>query len=85
MSGEVEYEATMTIEGIGDSVTLTVPEDTDEAAIRAVIEAHDHTQVQPDPRRDRRIKIAELNEVPVWSEDQLRELVGLLGEEVGRA
>ena len=85
MSGEVQYEATMRVEGVGDSVTLTVPQDTDEDAIQVVIEAHDHTQVQPDPQRDRRIRIAELNKVPRWSEDELRELVGLLGDEVGRS
>jgi hypothetical protein len=39
----------MTVEGSGDNVWLTVPDDTDVAAVDAVIAAHDPTPPAPAP------------------------------------
>jgi len=85
VSGEVQYEATMRVEGIGDSITLTVPQDTDEDAIRVVIEAHDSTVTQPDIRQDRHKLMAalvELDRVHPWTPEQLHEIVTLAIEEL---
>lgn len=39
-------EAVMGVEGLGDEIWLTVPDDADEAAIAAIVEVHDPT---PEP------------------------------------
>jgi len=38
-------EAVIHVEGLGDEVCLTVPDDADEVAIQAVVDAHDATPV----------------------------------------
>jgi hypothetical protein len=40
------YEPVMTVEGRDDDIWLTVPDDTDEAAVATVIAAHDASAVQ---------------------------------------
>ena len=42
-----ENEPVMAVEGRGDDIWLTVPDDADEAAIAAIVQAHDATRVAP--------------------------------------
>lgn len=71
------------MEGKGDDVWLTVPDDADEAAIASVVKAHDHTQPDLNPRRDRLNRIAELVGIPrsSWTSAQMRELIYLIARE----
>ncbi len=75
--------AVITVEGKGDDIWLTVPDDAEEAAIASVVAAHDHTQPILNPRRDRLNRIAELVEIPrsSWTSAQMRELIYLLAQE----
>ena len=46
--GSPLYEPVMTVEGRDDDIWLTVPDDTNEAAVATVIAAHDGSGTQPD-------------------------------------
>ena len=53
-----EQEAVMTVEGKGDDIWLTVPDDADETAISTVVTAHVPREVPPvDPDGDLRAAI----------------------------
>jgi hypothetical protein len=52
--------AVMTVESSGDDIWLTVPDDADETAIQAVIDAH--TNAAPPPSQDE-IDIEEIREI----------------------
>jgi len=71
------------VEGKGDDVWLTVPDDADEAAIASVVVAHDHTRPSLNPRRDRLDRITELAGIPrsSWTSAQMRELIYLIAQE----
>lgn len=73
----------MTVEGLGDDIWLGVPDEMDEAAIAAVIAAHDGTLSQRDPSADRRSRIAELLQTSRSNRTtaQLREIVELTARE----
>ena len=75
---------TIQVEGLGDDVWLTVPDTADEAAISAVVQAHDPTIAQPDPSADRRSRLAELLQTSRtnWTTAQLREIVELTAREI---
>ncbi len=75
--------ATIAVEGKGDDIWLTVPDDADDAAIASVVAAHDHTQLILNPWRDRLNRIAELMGIPrsSWTSAQMRELIYLLAQE----
>ena len=47
---------------------------------------HGHTKSQPDPRHDRLARTAEIDAIPrpEWTSTQMRELVHLLAQELGR-
>ena len=74
------------VESSGNDIWLTVPDDTDETAIAAVIQAHDETKLQPDARRDRLERIAELQALgrSNWTTAQMRELIDLSAQELAR-
>ncbi len=75
--------AVIAVEGKGDDIWLTVPDDADDAAIASVVAAHDNTQPGLNPRRDRRNRIDELVEIPrsSWTSAQMRELIYLIAQE----
>jgi len=79
-----ELEAVIRVEGLGDDIWLTVPDDADEAAIAAVVQAHDPNQIQQDPRRQRLGRIAEISAIPrsTWTSAQMRELINLMAQEL---
>ena len=74
----------MTVEAVENDIWLTVPDDANETAISAVVQAHDPAGTQPDPRRERLDRIAEINLIPrsQWTTAQLRELLELTAQEV---
>ena len=82
--GNTALEAVMVVEGTATEVSLTVPDDADQAAIAAVVEAHDHTKSQPDPRQDRLARIAEIDAIARsdWTSAQMRELIHLLAQKL---
>lgn len=76
----------MQVEGDDNNVWLTVPDNADEAALVAVVQAHDPTQQQPDPRGDRLNRIREIQTIPRsnWTSAQMRELIDLVAQEITR-
>ena len=74
----------MQVEGLDADVWLTVPDDAGEAAIAAVVQAHDGTMSQPDPSAARRTRISELLQTSRsnWTTAQLREIMELAAREV---
>jgi len=86
-SGPYGDSATMDcgrVEGTASQVTIAFADDIDAAVIRQVVAAHDPTKTQPDPRRERLARIAEINAIPraAWTADQRDELSQLLGLEL---
>ena len=82
--GSPKMAPAMTMEGSNDDVWLGVPDDADEAAIAAVIAAHDSNATQTDPSAGRRARIAELLQTSrsSWTTAQLREIVELNAREI---
>ena len=76
--------AVMEVQGDDNNVWLTVPDGADEPAIAAVVQSHDPASQQPDPRRGRLDRIAELTALARsdWTSAQLRELIELLAQEL---
>ena len=74
----------ITVEGLDDNIWLGVPDEVDDAAIAAVIAAHDGSAAQLDPSADRRTRLAELLQTSRsnWTTAQLREIVELTAGEV---
>lgn len=72
------------VSGNDKNVWLTVPDDADDAAITAVVNAHDATKTQPDPSADRRYRLTELLKTSRsnWTTAQLREIMELTTREV---
>ncbi len=79
-----EREPSMTVHGNGDDIWLEVPDDADETAIAAIVQAHDATKLQADPRRERLARIAELVDIPrsTWTTSQQREIIHLMAQEL---
>ena len=74
----------MRVEGNASDIWLTVPSDANEAAIEAIIGAHDGTLPQPDPSAERKTRIVELLQTGRgnWTTAQLREIIELAAREV---
>ena len=70
----------MQVEGTETDVWLTVPNMADEAAITAVVQAHDHTKQQTDPTAQQRSRIKELLVIgrSNWTASQRNELIELI-------
>ena len=66
----------MAAEGTETELWLTVPDNADETAISAVINAHDPSKTQPDPRKERLTRISEIRAIPrsTWTTAQMREV-----------
>ena len=79
-----QLEAVMRVEGNDNNVWLTVPDDVDEAAIAVVVQAHDATRKQQDPRRGRQIRLTELLSIPrsSWTATQRAELLQLVARDI---
>ena len=75
-----ERYAVMQVEGNDNNIWLTVPDDADEVAIAAVVQAHDHTKQQPDPTTQQRTRIKELLVIgrSNWTASQRNELLELI-------
>ena len=82
--GLIVLEPGMGVEGRGEDIWLTVPDEADEVAITAVVQAHDHTKGQPNPRQERIQRIGEIRALgrSNWTTAQMRELVDLMAQEV---
>ncbi len=80
----LHQEPIMRVEGLDNELWLTVPDEADEAAIQAIVQAHDHTIVQPDAHKQRLDRIYEINAVPrsQWTSAQMRELIHLVAQEL---
>lgn len=74
----------MTVEGLGNDISVGVPDNVDEPAVAAVVAAHDETTPRPDPRASRGNRIAGLLQTSRsnWTTAQLREIVELTAREV---
>ena len=74
-------------EGDDNNVWLTVPDDADEVAIAAVVQAHDHTKQQPDPTTQQRTRIKELLVIgrSNWTASQRNELLELIAQSISDA
>lgn len=70
----------MTVEGDESNVWLTVPDTTDEAAIAAIVQAHDPNSPPIDPAAQRRTRIEELLAIgrSNWTAGQRNELLELV-------
>ena len=79
-------EAVIRVEGSDSGIWLTVPDNADEAAIAAVVAAHDPTAKQADPKAERQTRIAELLAKPRsdWTAAQQRELLQVAAQELTR-
>ena len=68
------------VQGRGDDIWLTVPDDADQAAIRAVVLAHDPNSPRIDQTTQRRTKIEELLAIgrSNWTAAQRNELLELV-------
>ena len=77
---QVELEPVIAVEGDGSNVWLTVPDDADQAAIRAVVLAHDPNSPRIDQTTQRRTKIEELLAIgrSNWTAAQRNELLELV-------
>lgn len=76
-------EAVMTVQGRGDDIWLTVPDDTDETAITTVVAFHDPLAARPaTPAEARAQRIGELLAIPRsdWTVAQQRELLQLVAQ-----
>ena len=83
-NGNIALEPVMVVRGNEANVWLEVPDSVDEAAIAAVVQSHDHTKTQPDPRKERLARIAEINSIARsdWTSAQMRELISLMAQEL---
>ena len=83
LDGNKAHSPIITVEGKGDDLWLTVPDDADEAAISSVVAAHDRAQPALIVDKNRLNRIAELVEVPrsSWTSAQMRELIYLISQE----
>ena len=54
VNGQGENVAVMLVQAKGNDISLTVPDDVDEAAIQAVVDAHDASVVQRDLKAEAR-------------------------------
>ena len=72
------------VQGTADEIIVTFADDIPPQLVTAVVQAHDHTMTQPDPRKDRRARIAELKAIPrsTWTTAQIRELIDLMAQEL---
>jgi len=79
-----EQVPTIRVEGVGDDIRIEVPDTVNIDQVAAVIQAHDPTKSQPDSRRDRLARIAEINSIPrsEWTAAQMRELISLIAQEL---
>ena len=70
------------LEGDGNDVWVTVPDDSDEGVIGTIVQAHDFTMLQPNARTDQSNRIAELLDIPrsQWTTAQLRELISIVAQ-----
>ena len=86
LTGEVELEPVMTVEGNDTNIWLTVPGNTDEAAVANVVAAHDPITKPADPKAERQARIAELLAIPRsdWTAAQQRELLQVAAQELTR-
>ena len=80
--GDLDLEPVMMVEGDGNLVRLTVPDDADEAAIDAIVQAHDATAVPLTPSRLRGQRIEELLALgrSNWTAAQRNELLELIAQ-----
>lgn len=81
VGADLRVSPVMTVEGRGDDIWLTVPDDADAAAIGAVVAAHDPAAARPPtPSQARAQRIGELLAIPRsdWTVAQQRELLQLL-------
>ena len=72
------------VEGTESQVTIAFADGIDPTTVEQLVAAHDPTKTQPDPRRERLARIAEINAIPraAWTADQRDELSQLLGLEL---
>ena len=77
-------EAIMALHGNDQEITLWVPDNADEAAIAAVVEAHDPSLILPDPATQRRDRVTQLLTIgrSGWTDAQRAELLELLAQEI---
>jgi len=81
-AGEPATGPVMAVHGRHNDISLTVPGTGDEQAMVAVVNAHDTTQSQVDPRKGRLGRVAEINAIyrSDWTLAQRRELIRLLAQ-----
>lgn len=75
-----EWYVVMQVERNDCNVWLTGPEDADDVAIGTVVQAHDHTKLQPNPSELRRTRIEEPLAVgrSSWTASLRIEFIGLI-------
>lgn len=70
-------QAVMTVEGGTDRAILTVPDEADEAAIQAVVDAHDPTPDVPPARPDYGTDAADVDRQAATAVQNLRDYIAL--------
>ena len=72
------------VKGLDDLTVIRVADDVPDEEITTVMQAHDQTKTQPDPRADRLARIAARDSIPRAQRTSVekREPVGLIAQEL---
>jgi len=79
-----DLSAVINVEELDSEIWITVPDNTDEAAIAAVVQGHAGAISQLDPSAERQARIAELLAIPrsEWVAAQQRQLLPIAAQEL---